>query len=94
MILSRFEKVAEASVLHTLGASSDAYPVFLRTQQMFTDDDSDFEEAPCSLNFSNESWKGAPDIEEEGERCLCSSLPPFAVGANLEANLDLQRTPS
>lgn len=79
--MSRFEEVAEgqACVLHTLGASSDAYPVLLGTQQMFANDDCDFEKAPYSLSFSSERWRGGPGMGEKVERCFSSSLLAFAV---------------
>lgn len=54
------------SVIYTPGASSNAWSMCLGSQQIFLDGDCDFEESPCSLNFSNEVWKGVPGTGKEG----------------------------
>lgn len=54
------------SVIYTPGASSNAWSMCLGSQQIFPDGDRDFEESPCSLNFSNEVWKGVPGTGKEG----------------------------
>lgn len=66
-------------VLYTLGASSNACSVPLGSQQIFPDDDSDFEESPCSLNFSNEVWKGVPGTGKEGRKLFSLISTFFAV---------------